>query len=61
MLQAYRSRYYGVQFGNWTQPKALEFMRTCSINTSTAEKVVGKATSDKKLGVTNAATPLTKS
>ena len=54
MLQAVRSGYYGVRFGKWSRPKALEFMRTCNINTSTADKVIDKALRDKILGDTNA-------
>ena len=47
MLQAVQSGYFGVRIGNWGKPAAWQYLRTCNINTKTAESIVESALEDK--------------
>ena len=51
MLQAVQSGYFGVWLGNWGKPEARQYLRTCNINTKTAESILEKALADKSEGV----------
>ena len=47
MLQAVQSGYFGVRIGNWGKPAARQYLRTCNINTKTAESIIESALEDK--------------